>query len=147
MDNKNKCIWERYASWLEVLGGSDTYLCTLTTRVNPTTLTIPTDKCAYRYNKTMCPHFQKKERGIPMKYRKRPVTIEAVQWTGRNIEEIGRFTGNKAAFDLIFETVKIETLEGTMVASIGDYIINGVKGEYYPCKPDIFEQTYELVKE
>ena len=60
------------------------------------------------------------------KYRKKPVIIEAYQ-TGRELD--------------------IQTLEGTMHADIGDYIITGVKGKTYPCKPDIFEQTYELVNE
>lgn len=81
-----------------------------------------------------------------MKYRKKPITIEAVQWTGRNIEEIERFTGNKARYNLVLNTFEIETLEGTMIANVDDYIIKGVKGEFYPCKPDIFEQTYELVR-
>lgn len=57
-----------------------------------------------------------------MKYRKKPVVIEAYQ-TDKELD--------------------IETLEGTMHASVGDYIITGVRGEQYPCKPDIFEQTYE----
>lgn len=82
-----------------------------------------------------------------MKYRKKPIIIEAVQWTGENIKEIEHFTRGKARYNLWVDTFEIKTLEGTMVASIGDYIINDVKGEYYPCKPDIFEQTYELVKE
>ena len=77
------------------------------------------------------------------KYRKKPVTIEAVQWTGNNVTEIASFTKSaKFAQDVIY----IETLEGTMQANINDYIIKGVKGEFYPCKPDIFEQTYEEVE-
>lgn len=90
-----------------------------------------------------------------MKYKKKPIIIEAIQWTGENIDEVKNFIGNeshfnlapiKACFNVSLKTIEIETLEGTMVASIGDYIINGVKGEYYPCKPDIFDQTYELDK-
>lgn len=84
-----------------------------------------------------------------MKYTKKPVEIEAVQWLGYNFIEIDNFllTGTRK-----FETypkdgiVKIETLEGVMVASLDDYIIKGVKGEFYPCKPDIFKMTYEEVK-
>lgn len=77
------------------------------------------------------------------KYRKKPVTIEAVQWAGDNVTEIASFTKSaKFAQDVIY----IETLEGTMQANINDYIIKGVKGEFYPCKPDIFEQTYEEVE-
>ena len=78
-----------------------------------------------------------------MKYRKKPVVIEAVKWLGDNVTEIAAFTKSaKFAQD----TVYIETLEGTMQANVGDYIIKGVKGEFYPCKPDIFEQTYEVAE-
>lgn len=77
-----------------------------------------------------------------MKYIKKPVVIEAVQWTGDNIQEILDF-----ADDVVQTTpsLLIETLEGTMRASIGDYIIKGVSGEFYPCKPDIFHKTYAPV--
>lgn len=88
------------------------------------------------------------------KYRKKPVEIEAIQWTGHassthnvaffmgtdpmkiNIEG-SRLNGNAKLL--------IQTLEGIMEASEGDYIIKGIKGEFYPCKPDIFELTYESV--
>ena len=95
-----------------------------------------------------------------MKYRKKPVVIEAVQWDGRNLEEIKEFVGDSLIYE-IFDTtwegrwgvptttptiyMGIKTLEGTHVCSEGDYIIKGVQGEFYPCKPDIFEQTYEQV--
>lgn len=82
-----------------------------------------------------------------MKYRKKPITIEAVQWTGENIKEIEHFTRGKARYNLWLDTFEIKTLEGTMIANVDDYIIKGVKGEFYPCKPDIFKQTYELVKD
>ncbi len=91
-----------------------------------------------------------------MKYRKKPVVIEAIQWTGDNLKEIIDFTGlhpsaSKWSWEEYEQVVKNEglkifTLEGTHMASIGDMIIKGVKGEFYPCKPDIFEQTYELVE-
>jgi hypothetical protein len=75
------------------------------------------------------------------RYRKLPVEIDAVQWTGQNIEEISEFVGNEPPRD---ETgLFINTLEGKMFAAPMDWIIKGVKGEFYPCKPDIFEQTYE----
>ena len=78
------------------------------------------------------------------KYRKKPVIIEAIRWTGKNLSEIDNFMGgtveNKGT------TLVIHTLEGDMTASVGDYIIKGVHGEFYPCKPDIFEQTYEVVE-
>lgn len=146
MDHKNKCTWERYASRYEILKNSDTYLCTLTTRYNSVTISIPTDECAYRYDKTKCPFFKKKDKGIPMKYTKKPVIIEAVQWTGENIKEIEHFTRGKARYNLWLDTFELKTLEGTMIANVDDYIIKGVKGEFYPCKPYIFEQTYELVR-
>ena len=82
-----------------------------------------------------------------MKYTKKPVIIEAVQWTGENIKEIEHFTRGKARYNLWLDTFEIKTLEGTMIANVDDYIIKGVKGEFYPCKPYIFKQTYELVKE
>lgn len=91
------------------------------------------------------------------KYRKKPVVIDAVQFNGRNVSDVEVFIGKKlktrvfsdAAYEAgvaapLFE-VDIETLEGVMTASPGDYIIKGVKGEFYPCKPDVFEQTYEEV--
>lgn len=76
-----------------------------------------------------------------MKYVKKPVEIEAVQWTGENTEEILDFTNHtaKAAGKLI----EIPTLEGTMKASPNDYIIKGIHGEFYPCKPYVFRETYE----
>ena len=97
-----------------------------------------------------------------MKYRKKPVVIDAIKWTAKNHREM---------FDFLFdgenphqETLKtegknfyishekvrggliIKTLEGEHIATIGDYIIKGVAGEFYPCKPDIFEQTYEVAE-
>ena len=79
-----------------------------------------------------------------MKYRKKPVTIEAIQWTGKNKEEIKKFVKTNMFFSDIGE-LYIYTLEGKMCASIGDYIICDVDNEFYPCKPDIFEKTYERV--
>ncbi|TBG78598.1 hypothetical protein ELG76_04080 [Rhizobium leguminosarum] len=73
-------------------------------------------------------------------YRKKPVVIEAVQFTG-NFDEIEKFVGGDAEFrdgELI-----IATLEGPLRASPNDWIIKGIKGEFYPCKPDIFEATYD----
>ena len=77
-------------------------------------------------------------------YRKKPVVIEAIQWTGNNLNEIVMFT-EKHNLQCGENELKIKTLEGNMIASLGDYIVKGVKGEFYPCKPDIFEQTYEEV--
>jgi hypothetical protein len=82
-----------------------------------------------------------------MKYRKKPVVIEAVQWKGgvkEFREVIYPFCGS-AITKSADENVYIDTLEGRMTASIGDWIIKGVNEEFYPCKPDIFEKTYEAV--
>lgn len=93
-----------------------------------------------------------------MKYRKKPVVIEAIKWDGLNLQEVKDFVGDSLIYD-IYDTawkvgeaapivnMKIKTLEGNMQVSIDDYIIKGVKGEFYPCKPDIFEQTYEKVED
>jgi hypothetical protein len=76
------------------------------------------------------------------KFRKKPVVIEAVRWTGTNQDELARFMG---VVGTCGGKVDIHTLEGTMKADVGDWIIKGVKGEFYPCKPDIFEATYEPI--
>jgi len=75
------------------------------------------------------------------KYRKKPVEVEAVQYTGDNFQDLAEFVGK----DLVVGVsgIYIRTLEGDMLISIGDYVIRGVNGEFYPCKPDIFEKTYE----
>lgn len=86
-----------------------------------------------------------------MKYRKKPVIIEAIQFIDNadRIIEIHEFMGGDTIRvnyeDKDNPYLKIETLEGIMKASVGDYIIKGVNGEFYPCKPDIFEKTYERV--
>ena len=86
-----------------------------------------------------------------MKFRKKPVEIEAIQFTRLNWEEIQQFTNN-TAHTLMIErringkcTCVIPTLEGEHIANENDYIIRGVKGEFYPCKPDVFELTYEKI--
>lgn len=100
-----------------------------------------------------------------MKYRKKPVIIDALQWTGTNHREMFDFLTNgncpdeymTTAFPVIADNfyidtwkvpggLVIKTLEGEHLASIGDYIIRGVHGEFYPCKPDIFKETYEEVE-
>ena len=83
-----------------------------------------------------------------MKYRKKPLVIEAIVWDGSNYHEISDFAKSlkDTLVDPIAKKVYITTLEGTMTADIGDYIIKGIKGEFYPCKPDIFEATYELAE-
>lgn len=83
-------------------------------------------------------------------YKKKPVIVEAVQWTGNNETEILQFAKDKyyRNFNGQFKNcLFIETLEGDMRANIGDYIIKGVNGEFYPCAEDIFHKTYEEVVE
>jgi hypothetical protein len=77
-------------------------------------------------------------------YRKKPVAVEAVQYTGLNSAEIESFTGQPIGKET-GKPIVIKTLEGQHIASIGDFIIKGVKGEFYPCKPDIFAETYSEV--
>lgn len=81
------------------------------------------------------------------KYRKKPVVIEAIQYKHKNYEEVAEFLEWDRLNTFVDEDdlFPIETLEGTMVVRPNDYIIKGIKGEFYPCKPDIFEATYERV--
>lgn len=92
-----------------------------------------------------------KEEEKMAKYRKKPVVIEAVQWDGNlaTVEPLLCKADRECVVeqDFVGDELKIETLEGTMTASLYDFIILGVKGELYPCKPDIFEATYEPVEE
>lgn len=100
-----------------------------------------------------------------MKYRKKPVVIDAIQWTGANKREIFDFLTNgncpdeymTSDFPIVSNNfyidkwkvpggLVIKTLEGEHLANIGDYIIRDVHGEFYPCKPDIFRETYEEVE-
>lgn len=86
------------------------------------------------------------------KYRKKPVVIEAWQFTDENKDRLYHdLTSMGSGAYPVFRDGKpallIPTLEGEMTASIGDFIIKGVNGEFYPCKPEIFEKTYELVEE
>lgn len=94
-----------------------------------------------------------------MKYKKKPVVIEAYQYNGGEVVDAPQWI--KQAFDddiMFFECrnlseqtprydLLIRTLEGIHLANKGDYIIKGIKGELYPCKPYIFEETYELVEQ
>lgn len=78
-----------------------------------------------------------------MKFRKKPVIIDAIEWTGKNIDEIAKFMKWRNFDHDIRNGLIIHTLEGQHIASEGDFIIKGVHGEFYPCKPDIFALTYE----
>ena len=90
------------------------------------------------------------------KFRKKPVVVEAIQLkeNGSNLQECYHFVGAKGNFpecgmgiDPSDGQFKITTLEGVMTASLNDFIIKGVQGEFYPCKPNIFEATYDIVEE
>lgn len=77
-------------------------------------------------------------------YRKKPVVIDAIQWTGGNRQDVADFCGEDVLTTIQdFKPFQIGTLEGQHTASVNDWIIRGVNGEHYPCKPDIFEATYE----
>lgn len=82
------------------------------------------------------------------KFRKKPVIIEAVPFdgTGRSYYDICALAG-RSNIEIADQGLKISTLEGVMMALPGDWIIRGVKGEVYPCKPDIFDATYDPVPE
>lgn len=82
---------------------------------------------------------------MALKWRKKPVVVEAMQYTGRNALDIMAWAQLDSIIEDLMGGIEIETLEGKMTASVGDYVIRGVKGEFYPCKPDIFAATYELV--
>lgn len=84
------------------------------------------------------------------KYRKKPVEIESIQYIGNNVEEVEEFVGNQLLrYNNTQEendySLGIPTPEGIMKASVGDYIIRGVRNEFYPCKPEIFRITYDEV--
>ena len=81
-----------------------------------------------------------------MKYRKKPIVIDADQWLPRS-EKCRELASLVPGFVVHGDKLLIPTLEGTMSADDGDWIIRGVKGEYYPCKPEIFNLTYEKVEE
>ena len=89
-----------------------------------------------------------------MKYTKKPVTIDAIIWNGENLDEVMNFCNGDASYELMARgdsELVIATLEdgesiARHVASVGDFIIKGVAGEFYPCKPDIFAATYEAAE-
>lgn len=77
-------------------------------------------------------------------FRKKPVVIEAMKYDGWNMNELAGFVGTSLSFTRTPEKpIFISTLAGEMQGDVGDWIIRGVKGEFYPCKPDIFEATYD----
>lgn len=88
---------------------------------------------------------------IVINYRKKPVEVQAIQLTPSNAEEVASWCGGSVVEEIDpinpdkrYVGVNIPTLEGVMRASEDDYVIKGVKGEFYPCKPDVFAATYEI---
>ena len=87
---------------------------------------------------------------MPKKYVKKPLVVEALKWDGSNRSEVFDFCSlSHVTYEFGSSTPKlvIQTLEGPMTASVGDYIIKGIKGEFYACKPDVFKLTYDIVEE
>lgn len=78
-----------------------------------------------------------------LKYIKKPIPVEAVQWTGYNISEVFGFCPD---IQISNGMLVIPALKGDYIASINDFIIKGVRGEYYPCKEERFKETYELAR-
>ena len=76
------------------------------------------------------------------KYQKKPVFVEAIRWTGQNFTSVVSFVGESLVFDENCKDLIIKTLEGNHLCRKGDYIIKGIRGEFYPCKADIFHETY-----
>ena len=83
-----------------------------------------------------------------MRYKKRPIVIDALKWEG-GVDDMFDWADSLSSETLMsfgkIEGLFIETLEGRMSVSLGDFVICGLNGEFYPCKPDIFEMTYEEV--
>jgi hypothetical protein len=121
-----------------------------------------TFKGFWRCKKGSCRHVieinDEEEARMPKRYRKKPVIVEAIQFNGLNFKEIIEFTKGKAfkkegvgssangnGYPQHYESFYINTLEGEMLTSINDWVIKGIKGEFYPCKPDIFNKTYDEV--
>lgn len=88
-----------------------------------------------------------------MKYRKKPIVVEAIKFDGTNFDEIQRFTNRKVCKTTTVDdygthiTYSFLTLEGEMRFCKGYYIIKGVADEFYPCQPDVFEATYEVIED
>lgn len=81
-----------------------------------------------------------------MKYKKKPVVVEAIEFDGDNFYEVEQFVKGNVFYDFL-ERLYIGTLEGEMLVREGDFIIKGVEGEFYPCKPNVFHKTYEEILE
>jgi len=82
-----------------------------------------------------------------LRYVKKPIAVEAIQWTGDNFKEIQDFMHEHHVIKTVYNELIIPTLEGEMKAPVESWIIRGPMGEYYPCRGDVFEETYEAVEE
>ena len=85
-----------------------------------------------------------------MKATKKPVTIEFIKWDGENLEEVKNFVGDSyigGGNDGYDKKLVISTLQGDSLASVGDLIIKGENGDFYPCNPEVFEKWYEVVQD
>ena len=82
-----------------------------------------------------------------MRFVKKPISIEAIQWTGDNFNEVREFMSDSHVIVTMYNELIIPTLEGDMKAPKESWIIRGAMGEYYPCRRDVFEETYEPVEE
>jgi len=80
-----------------------------------------------------------------MKFKKKPIVIEAMQLTSESVEACCHFLGHAHIVGSSPKHIEIRTLEGPLSAILGDWIIRGIQGEFYPCKPDIFAATYDPV--
>ena len=117
--------------------------------VHPTNGPVRHMKDCVKYSEPVSEHIMKIRKAT-----KKPVMIDFLEWTGENLLDVIRFTGqNDSAMNYKWEDyedlvkregLKIFTLEGSHKATIGDMIIRGVAGEFYPCKPDIFHATYNV---
>lgn len=81
-----------------------------------------------------------------MYYVKKPIPVEAIQWTGDNFDDIHDFIIGQPIVITTFNELVISTLEGEMKAPIGSWIIRGPLGEYYPCRKDVFQKTYDPIE-
>ena len=133
--SKGNCVPE-FIEWLYEDDGEKQNSCDNCVHKHKSGNELPCVACSVNYSNLF------KRRKKTMRYRKKPVEIEAVRWTGENLEEIKEFAKG-ALVHRGPAGIAIDTLEGRMRADKGDYIIKGIKGEFYPCKSDIFEMTYE----
>ena len=79
------------------------------------------------------------------KFRRKPITVEAIQWNGNNLDEVIAFLGTKT-YGEFAGSVLVETPKASLTVAVGNWIIKGADGEFYPCNPGDFERTYEVIE-